>query len=53
MNWLDWLLVSWFALGVLLTTYLVGKPRKPITPVDAVSVTAINAALIVLVVVYG
>lgn len=52
MNWLDYLLVSWFALGTLLTIYLIGKPRKSITSGDATAVTAINAALIVLVVLF-
>lgn len=51
-NWLDYLLVSWFALGTLLTIHLIGKPRKSITSGDATAVTAINAALIVLVVLF-
>lgn len=47
MNWFDWLLITWWIVGVLLTISLIGRERKPVTPATAVTVTIINALLIV------
>jgi hypothetical protein len=45
MNWFDWTLIAWLALGVLSAIALIGKPRKPITPGVAVTTLVINGAL--------
>lgn len=51
MTWMDWTLVGLFALAALATVGNVGKPRPTITPTFAAVQVAINAALIVGVVV--
>jgi hypothetical protein len=47
MNWFDWMLVALFAYSALLVVAQVGKPKKPTEPVTAAIVVAIDAALIV------
>ena len=44
----DYFLVGWLLLGLLLTVNSVGKPRRPVEPISAAIVTAINLGLIVL-----
>lgn len=46
MNWFDWTLIAWLALGVLSAIALIGKPRKPVTPGVAVTTLLINGALV-------
>lgn len=51
MNWLFWLLIGWWTLGVLLTVGGIGKPRKPINNATAVTTIVVHAILIVLLIV--
>lgn len=41
-----WIIVGFLTLGALLSVANVGKPRKPITAGQAVTIVVINAALI-------
>lgn len=45
-----WLVVAFLLLGALSTVYMVGKPRKPITPGTAVVVVAMQAIIITLII---
>jgi hypothetical protein len=39
-------LIAWFALGAFLQVALIGKPRKPTTPMQAAIILLLDAALI-------
>lgn len=46
---MKWFLVVYCTLGALAAVYMIGKPRKPITPGDAIAVVLCNLAIIVIV----
>lgn len=46
MNWFDWTLVAWWGLNVVVGIALIGRPRKPISPADAVGFVFIYGAFI-------
>ena len=46
MNWMDWVLVTFFGLGALLTVLQINEPRKPINPPTAAWIVIIEALLI-------
>jgi len=48
-TWVFWFLIGWFALSPLVTIALIGRPRKPLGPVDGVASLIIAAGLISLV----
>jgi hypothetical protein len=50
--WFKWLLVGIFALDALITIGKVGKDREPISPVEAVGVTILDALLIIGIIFY-
>ena len=52
MNWFDWFLIAWIALGGIATVACVGREREPITPLSAVSAMVVNTFLIVGIIIF-
>ena len=50
MTWQDWVFVAWVALSIIATTFMIGKPRKPITHGDAIIINLINVAIAAMVI---
>lgn len=46
MTWFDWFLVVLFSVSVVANIALIGKPRKPISPLDAVVLLIFNGFMI-------
>lgn len=46
MSWQQWVLVAWLAWIPLLNIWLIGKPREPITPENALWIVVIYAGLL-------
>jgi len=47
-----WILVGFFAFATLLTIGSIGKPRKALTPGNAVAVVVVNAVIIATIVIW-
>lgn len=47
MNWMDWLLVAYFAANAFTIIAMVNRPRKPMEPLTAAIAATINAAFAV------
>lgn len=52
MNWLAWFFIGTYAFAALYGVATIGKPRKPTTPGQAVLVVIIDAAFILLIVLF-
>lgn len=46
MNFMDWFIVGWLALGSVITVSRIGKTNKPTTPQVAAVALVVNAVLI-------
>ena len=53
MRWEAWVLMVWYALGWIALVSQIGKQRKPITPMDAISVCCLLAIFAYLIVRLG
>jgi hypothetical protein len=40
MNWKKWVVLGWLVAECLYLIFLIGKPRKPKTPADAIAAIA-------------